>query len=126
MSDFQPYKAYTSYGDVMVAYSALKAGGFNPIFQNLNAAQVNMFQALALGGYWIFLPEQEHDEAHDWQTWLRKNPIKDDDTTVKARQYWGAEAMSFILYGPIFIMTWLAGLIWAILKIAYPNKKDTE
>lgn len=89
MNDYRPYKAYTSYGDVMVAFSALKAGGFNPIFQNLHAAHVNIFEALALGGFWIFLPEQEKADAREWQNWLKKNPIKDSDSTIRKKHYWG-------------------------------------
>ena len=78
----------------MVAYSALKAGGFNPILQNINAAQMNMFEALALGGYWIFLPEDEQEEARDWQIWLSKNPIKDSDAYVRRNHYWGSSIVS--------------------------------
>ena len=81
MTAIRPYKAYTSYGQAMVTFSALKTGGFNSVFQNLHAAQMNMFEALALGGYWIFLPRDEHEAVRDWQAYIQSRPIALDTET---------------------------------------------
>jgi len=113
LNDYKPYKAYTSYGGVMVAFSALKAGGFNPIFQNLHSAQINMFEALALGGYWIFLPEDEQAEALDWQDWLLKNPIKDSGTSIRKKNYWGSTILAAICYFYVTILP-LIVILWGI------------
>jgi len=113
LNDFRPYKAYTSYGDVMVAFSALKAGGFNPIFQNLNSAQINMFEALALGGYWIFLPEDEQRAAIEWQNWLLKNPIKDSEASIRKKSYWVPTILAAVCYFYLTILP-LIVILWGI------------
>lgn len=122
MNDYRPYKAYTSYGDVMVAFSALKAGGFNPIFQNLHSAQINMFEALALGGYWIFLPDDEKDDALEWQRWLSKNPIKDSGTNIVQKQYWGSTIVAALSYFYTLVLPLIA-IFWIVDKVSRTLKK---
>jgi hypothetical protein len=110
----------------MVAFSALKAGGFNPIFQNLHSAQINMFEALALGGYWIFLPENEQEDARDWQDWLLKNPIKDSGSYIKQRHYWGTAIFtSFITLNVVAFPILVLGALVDTLKNIKPRHTDT-
>ena len=106
----------------MVAFSALKAGGFNPLLPNLNAAQINMFEALSLGGYWIFLPDDEQEDARDWQAWLLKNPIKDTDAYVRQNHYWGTAIFtSFITLNVVAFPILILGMLMHKLKNLKPR-----
>ena len=81
MASVAPYRAYTSYGDSLVAFSALQAGGFHPLIANEIHTRSNHLHALALGGYRIYLPESELDDAAEWQGWLKTQALPDDDPT---------------------------------------------
>ena len=81
MAAVAPYRVYTSYGSSLVAFSALQAGSFHPLIANEVHTRANHFRALALGGYWIYLPEDELDDAAEWQAWLKTQALPDDDPT---------------------------------------------
>ena len=107
-----PFKTYTSYGQSLVAFSALRAGGFHPSFQNLHAAQMNMFQALALGGYWIFLPEDEHKDARVWQSFIQTQPIEYDEASdeIKSKNYIGVLLASLWYPASIAALPFMAAI----------------
>lgn len=80
------FQSYNNIGDGLVAFSALKAGGFDPVFQNVHHAYAASLHMLALGGLIILLPEAQHDEAGEYIATLPDVASKDYDP-IQTRSY---------------------------------------
>lgn len=71
-----PFRAFNNIGEGLVALSALKAGGFTPVFQNEHYAYMQSLEMLALGGIIIMLPDAQHEEAHDYMRFLAETTVE--------------------------------------------------
>lgn len=114
------FSQHFDYGEGLAAFSALEAGGFHPNFENYHYATLAMIEMEALGGLKINLPEQEVNDAHEWLSFLRDNPITDFD--VIERPQFGKAGRGIILssLNPLALFPWLPVLFLplALLWIA--------
>ena len=124
------FRRYNNIGDGLVEFSALKAGGFDPVFQNQHYAYAFSLEMLALGGLIILLPDSEADEANEYLTSIKSEPLDDYDPLpekkygqwVKASFVGGLSGLLPMLFLPILFLPsfWLliAGVILVLIDNA--------
>ena len=111
-----PFASYYELGRAAVAFSALEAGGFHPVFANYSHANIAAMHIIAFGGITILLPEREIAPAAEWIDFLKENPLEADDP-IPVRKYgkWFSGTimlMSAGLFLPILLMPplWFLGV----------------
>lgn len=74
-------KLYGSYQDVglaNLAFGALEAGGFKPVYGNYAAANIVAGLAGGLSDIQIFLPDNEFDDAKRWMKFLESQELDEN------------------------------------------------
>lgn len=110
-------KAFATYyelGRAAVAFSALEAGGFKPVFANYNHANMAAMHIIALGGITIMLPENKIADAADWIQFLKTQPLEDyDPITPRKFGMWKRATVFGFCGGILLPILFLPPLIFA-------------
>lgn len=123
------FSSHYNYGEALVAFSALEAGGYHPVFGNIHYCTMSFMEMEALGGVQILLPQHEHNDAKTWMTYIVKHPIKDFDPLpyrpygrwfqVSTASFLAGFALLPLLFLPPLVLALLCGgtiLLAAALK----------
>lgn len=93
--------------DLWVVYSRLQAGGFHPFIHNLEHGTIASAYLLALGGYDIWLPEEEISEAKIWMS--QSHPTQDFDP-IRERPIRAATYLAILTANPVCYLLLLPSL----------------
>ena len=102
--------------DLWVIFSRLQAGGFHPFIHNLEHGTVASAYILAFGGYDIWLPEEEIEEAKVWMSNI--DPVEDFDP-IKDRPIRDVTFLSILTANPLCYFLLLPPLALFTLWTAY-------
>jgi hypothetical protein len=82
VSVMEVFAAYTNFAAAMVDFSALQAGGYDPVLRDLHQCTMSPFHIYAYGGIKIDLPRDQLSEAADYLADIQTQPITDFDPII--------------------------------------------
>jgi hypothetical protein len=105
--------AYTSNtpAHVLVVFSRLQAGGFSPFISDYHYGFIAIAHVLALGGFRIYLPEEEITDAKVWMKDIEPLPA---DIPIKDRPVRDTVFATVLTTNPLFALLHLPPL-WLLI-----------
>ena len=121
------FKRYNNIGEALVAFSALEAGGFHPVFHTYHQAYLNGLEMLALGGVIVSMPTNEVAPANEWLKSTQAIPLTGDPIERQKYGRWKTAIFTGLMFLviplslPILIPIWLHAKFVAAPKLEKRN-----